>query len=134
MVTFFKKFRFISWVNKSSNLFISFKELTRFSDNQTFKYLVYAANFMRDIVTLVVKIALDIVLIYFFNLFRKRRFQLTGRQNETLSNFEKKNIITTIIIGILTIFSHILSFMVKLFFSFPFFVYINWIYFLIENL
>jgi hypothetical protein len=90
------------------------KDIGRFSDSPIFVYLIYVANFFRDVVPMVLEIVLSIILIYFLNKFGTvyAGDQLSQNQ-KALRKLEKTNLIISFIICILSVFSHSITYSVR---------------------
>ena len=93
------------------------KDIGRFSDNPIFVYLIYVANFLRDVVPMVLEIVLSIILIYFLNKFGTVYAGNAGDQlsqnQKALRKLEKTNLIISFIICILSVFSHSITYSVR---------------------
>lgn len=87
--------------------------------SQLVEYSVYIANTIRDVVSLVLEIVLDIMLVFLFGRFVINKARLTGRSDETLNSHERANLVITLILSVLSIFLHSFTFLVifKIFFK-----------------
>lgn len=109
-----KKNRIEIKLERCSEHDILFKDLTRFKDSELFVYIVYVGNFMRDVVSLIIEIVLDIMLVFYFSHFVIEQARRTGRRDETLTLVERTNMSITFILSFLAILTHSLMFLVNL--------------------
>lgn len=75
-------------------------------------YSVYVGNFLRDVVPMVLEIVLGILVVYLLSRLVISRAGITDRQDETLSQVERKNLIITFVLSFLAFMTHILAFLV----------------------
>ena len=79
-----------------------------------FVWSIFIIHFLRDVVSLVMDVVLQVILISLIKRYKSRKLELTGRENEAINKAEIRNSIISFILCILSIGMHFLVYLVSM--------------------